>query len=444
MSAESELSLVENRWDAEWAAPMSLSMTRRASPCGSESSDSDGAARHPCWSCSSSAAAVGCSAALVATAFVLIVAAVAFDVEVAPMRLPQMRLPSILGAARAWPLRGSEGAPATAPERSATVLSDETPERRSAVLSADAELGAAPRWQQQHYALDCWGPCGGAGRCDSWCGAGGACCRHGAEADPPECAGDRLWPALTYHTCVEAAAEPAQAVAPTPPPEAPSYTFYLYRAQNDESRWTLGDVNIANLPGVLWYLSNEVMPRCPKRYGISRIRRYKITTKASPELYARGMNFGVRYSYDAGKCTGSNIRWLGPCSSTWDRFGYVVGCNNFRDHYPYPLVDTEYPDGVWYDLPLEGRCDSPTGAWNCTWSYEEAGEIRLEDLEAQEPGHGYCCGGQCTGFWQGHWTPSDNDRRVAQVKALFAQRFPELPSDMPEPICDFDRSRFWE
>merc|ERR1719215_1309288 len=101
---------------------------------------------------------------------------------------------------------------------------------------------------------------------------------------------------------------------------------------------------------------------------------------------ALGMNYGVRYSYDAGKCTGSNTLNLGPCSETWDRFGYVPGCNNFKDKYPWPAVDTAYPEGIWYDLPLEGKCKNPTGAWNCTWSAEDAGEIRLEELEAKVQG----------------------------------------------------------
>mmetsp|Transcript_111262 Transcript_111262/g.321714 ORF Transcript_111262/g.321714 Transcript_111262/m.321714 type:complete len:392 (+) Transcript_111262:592-1767(+) len=353
-----------------------------------------------------------------------------------------------VGATQVPLVRGAIGAAksgALAPQRSTTLV-----DGREKAISAGNEsmppallAASASNWRHNHYAQDCWRPCGGPGLCERWCGEGGACCRFGSATDPAECRGDRFWPAVAYHTCVSAA--PLQPPRPpAPPPEAPTFTFYLYRAQNDESRWTLGNVNIANLPGVMWYLSNEVMPRCPKRYGISRIRRYRIFMRATPELYARGMNFGVRYSYDAGKCTGSNIRWLGPCSSTWDRFGYVIGCNNFRDHYPYPLVDTEYPDGVWYDLPLDGRCDSPTGTWNCTWSFEEAGEIRLEDLEAQEPGHGYCCGGRCTDFWRGHWSASDCDRRLSQVRELFAAKFPALPADLPEPPCDFDRSRFWD
>jgi len=242
----------------------------------------------------------------------------------------------------------------------------------------------------------------------------------------------------------------AAPIAPTPPPlppalelpMAPAFTFYLYRAQNDHDYYPFGNVNAANLPGVMWYLANEVMPRCPRRYDITRIKRILVTTRATPELYLHGMNYGVRYSYDAGKCTGSNTRNLGPCTDTWNRFGYVPGCNNFKDKFPYPLVDTEYPAGVWYDLPLEGKCEKPTGAWNCTWSAEDAGEIRLAELEKNAPGYGYCCHGNCTGFWQGVFVRSACDRRIQQAADLFRQKYPEMP-DKPLAFCDFNRKRFW-
>jgi len=39
------------------------------------------------------------------------------------------------------------------------------------------------------------------GYCD-WCGKGNACCRYGSHDDVPECKGV-MFPALTYHTCVQ-------------------------------------------------------------------------------------------------------------------------------------------------------------------------------------------------------------------------------------------------
>jgi len=349
------------------------------------------------------------------------------------------------------------------------------------VLVGEEELLGA----SSNSSLDCWTPCNGAGNCPGYCGVQSACCRTGDMLDPPICAGAKLpSPPLPYHTCVavsQAAAaysptptfltkEATQAAAgelsspfwsfssasddgaapalapfpaPAPLPLAPVFKFYVYRAQND-NEYPLGNVNVANMPGVMWYLNNEVMPRCPKRYHISRIKRMVITMQATPELYAKGMNFGVRYSFDAGKCTGSNIRWLGACDLTWNKYGYVPGCNNFKDHYPYPLIDTEYPNGIWYSLPVEGRCDNPNGTANCTWSYQEAGEISLSDLEMEDPGHAWCCEGNCTNFWWDHWGSQKCQKRVALAMDMFAKKYPDMPLDMPTPPCDFIHDGYWD
>jgi hypothetical protein len=318
---------------------------------------------------------------------------------------------------------------------------------RTATSSAGYDSG----WWQR-YALPCWDQCAGAGLCEGYCGSGRSCCKYGDAADPPTCRGVKWWSVMTFHTCVTGSPEEAMLAAAAGmsmqgafrSAVAPVHRFYVYRAQSDESQYEFSNVNAGNLAGVMWYLTNEVMPRCPKRYGITRLKRLIVTTRASPELFARGMNFGVRYSYDHGRCTGSNTRDLGHCNLTWHRFGHVVGCNNFRDHYPYPLSDTHYPDGIWYDFPGEGKCNYPTGEWNCTWSVEEAGEIRLEEeLEASFPGLDYCCHGRCTRFWQHPSITSKCSQRVQEALRVFKNKFPGMPLDLPAPRCDFDRSQFW-
>ena len=67
-------------------------------------------------------------------------------------------------------------------------------------------------------------------------------------------------------------------------------------------------------------------------------------------------------------------------------------------HFPFPNYKIYYPGAVWYSLP--GPCPSenytrwtdwckerepggycnqtPTGAGNCTWTYEDAGEITID------------------------------------------------------------------
>jgi hypothetical protein len=224
---------------------------------------------------------------------------------------------------------------------------------------------------------------------------------------------------------------------------APLHRFYVYRAQSD-AVYPFSNVNAGNLDGVMWYLTNEVMPRCPKRYGIKRLLRVIVTTRATPELFARGMNFGVRYSYDRGRCTGSNTIHLGPCDLTWNRFGHIIGCNNFKDHYPWPKTDTHYPNGIWYDLPGEGKCAHPDGTWNCTWSAHPAGEIDIEEeLEQSMPGSAHCCHSRCTNFWRHPTSDTSCSERVDAARQVFKQKYPELPFDLPAPPCDFDKSMFW-
>lgn len=77
--------------------------------------------------------------------------------------------------------------------------------------------------------------------------------------------------------------------------------------------------------------------------------------EATPELYQRGMNFGVRYSFDHGECTGSNVRYLGPCKWSFARYGHIVGCNNFRDHYPWPQARQHARSRVLLHLMVHGN-----------------------------------------------------------------------------------------
>merc|ERR1712161_120540 len=53
-------------------------------------------------------------------------------------------------------------------------------------------------------------------------------------------------------------------------------TMYMYRAQSD-SEYPMENVNMADLPGVLWYLHHEVVTMCPRKNDITRILRMKVT-----------------------------------------------------------------------------------------------------------------------------------------------------------------------
>eukprot|EP00928_Gymnodinium_smaydae_P100171 TRINITY_DN9764_c0_g1_i1.p1 TRINITY_DN9764_c0_g1~~TRINITY_DN9764_c0_g1_i1.p1 ORF type:complete len:432 (-),score=49.28 TRINITY_DN9764_c0_g1_i1:136-1365(-) len=250
-------------------------------------------------------------------------------------------------------------------------------------------------------------------------------------------------------------------------PKAPVYEFYAYRAQSSKE-YDLENVNMANIAGVMWYLHNEIVPdNCNRRFDIRRILRVKVKTTATPELWAKQMNFGVRYAFDSGKCTGPE-----HCEETWKRYGYVVGCNNLGE-FPYPEYETFYPQGVWYSFPGKcsqhefgqrasdcavdepgGKCEgTPTGARDCTYSFEPAGEINIDELVGIYGGHENFCNrgcyeykrstqsGSCTDFWNHKWTKEKNEERVRKAIRLFAQKYPDTDATLPEPLCDYDNKR---
>eukprot|EP00928_Gymnodinium_smaydae_P087264 TRINITY_DN7154_c0_g1_i1.p1 TRINITY_DN7154_c0_g1~~TRINITY_DN7154_c0_g1_i1.p1 ORF type:complete len:649 (+),score=111.84 TRINITY_DN7154_c0_g1_i1:83-1948(+) len=53
----------------------------------------------------------------------------------------------------------------------------------------------------KHQGQDCWGRCLTGGSC-SWCGEGNACCRANEKNDPPECGGVTEFSAWNHHVCV--------------------------------------------------------------------------------------------------------------------------------------------------------------------------------------------------------------------------------------------------
>jgi len=244
----------------------------------------------------------------------------------------------------------------------------------------------------------------------------------------------------------------AQAKSP-----APSHEFYMYRATADDmmKKYPFGEENTANMDGVLWYLANEIVTnyshglRCPRRFGITRIHRFKVRTTATPELFAEGMNFGIRYAYDEGKCNGrcfpgNRCTGEGDCATHYDKYGYFVGCNRFVDQYPFPQGYIAAPSGVWYSLPLGGRCSgNVTGQKDCTWSYEPAGELSLKEIEDAFPGKDNCCEGHCTDFWRDQYNVELMSWRVREAVGLFAKKFPEQQPNLPDPPCDFNWRKWY-
>jgi hypothetical protein len=240
-------------------------------------------------------------------------------------------------------------------------------------------------------------------------------------------------------------------------PEAPLHEFYMYRAiaEGGLDHYSFGNLNTGNLDGVIWYLMNEVVtmytqgPRCPRKFNISKIHRFKVMTRATRELFSENLNMGARFSFDRGVCAGrcfpqNMCTGKGDCDYHYGKYGYVVGCNNFYDHSPFPEWDTPAKGGIWYSLPLAGRCNYPTGAHNCTWSYEDAGEIDVKELEATTPGDGNCCDGTCTGFWDDQLDEWRTTIRVQKAQEMFRLKYPTQPTVLGYPVCDFHPWAWYE
>uniref|UniRef100_A0A7S4UXE0 Uncharacterized protein n=1 Tax=Alexandrium monilatum TaxID=311494 RepID=A0A7S4UXE0_9DINO len=273
----------------------------------------------------------------------------------------------------------------------------------------------------------------------------------------------------------------------------------MYRAVSDKVYPPLS-VNTASLGGVLWYLHNEVVHQSPRKFGITKIIRLRVQTRATRPLFERGMNFGVRLAFDSGQATGplvcrrrgARFEFCGTAANAtfeegahrhslarifeWDAYGYFVGCNNLGT-FPFPLTPVFYPNAVWYSLPgpcpsrtfdrRDAACDAqqpgglcegpPSGTGNCTWSYESAGEISLDELVGIPDYAAFSASGRREyvkeldrgyGFT---WWDSMHDRlanlwRMQKIDALFAAKYPNLTrdQDLPPPPCDFDYRRFYQ
>jgi len=225
------------------------------------------------------------------------------------------------------------------------------------------------------------------------------------------------------------------------------HTFYVYRAQS-YAEYPLANHNAANLIGAVWYLQNEIVSGKwgpGVRFNVTRILRFKIQMRATQALLDRGMNFGVRVAFDSGKCTGP------ACDYMWSTFGYNIGCNKFESRYPWPNFQTHYRGGVWYSFPgacpsrywseVDAECESqeaggmcdgvPTGNSTCTWNYEPAGEVRLEELYENS---------SSSDFWAQPEDEAANEQKVNSVQALFEDKY---GADPEAPPCDFRHHKFY-
>lgn len=133
--------------------------------------------------------------------------------------------------------------------------------------------------------------------------------------------------------------------------------FYMYRAQSDDN-YPMNNVNLGDLPGVMWYLHNEVMVSTPRKFNVTRLMRFRVTMMTTPESYAvTKKQFGQYTAFDTGKCT------VPGCADIFKRDGYVIGCQNtdsaqglgnYVSLSSVPCSPPNCKQGTWYSLP--GPC----------------------------------------------------------------------------------------
>lgn len=352
----------------------------------------------------------------------------------------------------------------------------------------------------KHTYQSCWDGvgkttgCSKPGWCD-FCGEGNACCRGGWGSDPAECHSVLAFSIYGQHTCVKPTVEklPSKAsdivvpaVAPVPqvgacdPGKVKSQstgecetatgpekmTFYMYRAQNSDS-YKQENVNMASLTGELWYLHNEVVFTCPRKFALTRLVRYVITMKNPMNLWKAPLHFqfGQFVQFDAGQCTWNNT-W---CQDMWSNLGYAVGCQPLDTTSPLLPYYEGPPAPVWYSLPGRcpskafqdktpeclnsepgGQCEDPDGSFDCTWNVKAAGELTLDELSGIENYTQFCLDGKSeydkfldkgngTTFWDNRRSPIASAQRIQKITHLFKQKYPAYPESLPDPPCDYWR-----
>eukprot|EP00928_Gymnodinium_smaydae_P063633 TRINITY_DN47153_c0_g1_i1.p1 TRINITY_DN47153_c0_g1~~TRINITY_DN47153_c0_g1_i1.p1 ORF type:complete len:747 (+),score=125.56 TRINITY_DN47153_c0_g1_i1:91-2241(+) len=319
-----------------------------------------------------------------------------------------------------------------------------------------------------HQGQNCWLHCKKSGYCD-WCGIGNACCKEGAAWQPQECQGVTDFPTKLFHTCVQAVPGTAGACYPGTErnaqgdcvkPAAPTpFTFYMYHASSGASPTNDGEnTNMASLAGVLWYLHNEILVSCPRRYNISKIKRFRVTMKPTQQLYfATKRNFGPYSAFDYGKCTAPD------CDQAWGKYGYVVGCQQLSTsvaaYSPNPTLYSlpgACPDAVWPDKTqackeqqVGGACASAAevGTGACTYHAEPAGEVDISELAGISDYDDFCArgnseyvpdwdAGRGATFWDRKMDPRRCAERIEALQTRFRTQFGTMPTSYGEPLCD--------
>lgn len=188
-----------------------------------------------------------------------------------------------------------------------------------------------------------------------------------------------------------------------------------------------------------------------RHYDISRVIRYKVTAKNTMQVFQKDgkqRQFGKFVQFDSGQCTAGAQGAKSCAKENWAPYGFMVGCQpaalcgtpaEMAAGKAKPCYETRFSNSYWYSLP--GRCPSrryndpkkstedalmrcvrkplerggecpkppckkwwgcmpqpagdpsefPTGADDCTWRLEEAGEVSLDEMTGIDRDYGGGC-----------------------------------------------------
>lgn len=154
--------------------------------------------------------------------------------------------------------------------------------------------------------------------------------------------------------------------------------FYVYRAQSDHN-YVMGNVDMADLAGVMYYLHHEIVKNNAtpgvRMNGITRILRFLVSMRPSPELANQRRIFMPFVAFDEGRCS------VPGCNKLWDHYGFAVGCQKQGANTGFAYSSSEDPAGVWFSLP--GACPALSvgkkdwGIWG-TWTVYGRGHSALK------------------------------------------------------------------
>jgi len=242
--------------------------------------------------------------------------------------------------------------------------------------------------------------------------------------------------------------------------------FYVYHDEADTDDG-FENINAGDLPGLLWHLHTKVVVTCPRKFGITRVRRIKITMQNTYDLYNDSQTqFGPYLAFWHQKC------FTRGCEDYYRRYGGVVGCQTLpyrrgawgaycstgscRPGHLYSLPGPcpafamgKKPQACKKELP-GGSCKGKrvTGTRDCTYRAEDAGVVLINEVTGIGNYDAFCKAGGLEynrktdrgknfSFWDGMNDKTKCGHRLYQFLAHFKKKYPDQPVSLGEQECDW-------